>query len=363
MDARWASIVKRDKNVDGTFWYGVTTTRVYCKPSCASRRANPKNVRFFSTMHEAEAAGFRACKRCKPKDAPLDVERARIVARACRDIERAVAPPKLHELAARAGMSAFHFHRVFKAVTGVTPRAYASAHRARTVTARLRSPSNSRHEGTVTDAIYDSGFSSSGRFYAQSNAILGMTPRAARAGGAQQVIRFAVSVCSLGDVLVAASDKGVCAVWIGQASSLVRELEDTFPRAELVAGDGTFDALVARVIGRVDAGSSSSSDALPLDVRGTAFQRRVWAALQRIPAGATATYAEVARSIGAPNSVRAVASACAANELAVIVPCHRVVRSDGSLSGYRWGVERKRSLLEREGPRGDASARVTGAGR
>jgi AraC family transcriptional regulator, regulatory protein of adaptative response / methylated-DNA-[protein]-cysteine methyltransferase len=344
MDARWISVTKRDRKADGTFWYGVTTTRVYCRPSCASRQAKPKNVRFFSTIEAAEAAGFRACKRCKPKDASLDVERARLIARACRHIERAESVPKLDELAALAGMSAFHFHRVFKSVTGVTPRAYAAAHRARRVRTNLK-----RKETTVTDAIYDAGYASSARFYAQSNELLGMTPREARAGGARQTIRFAVGACSLGDILVAATDKGVCAIWMGDASQLLRELEDAYPKAQLVGGDAEFEAHVARVIAWVDARSRDArAPALPLDIRGTAFQQRVWRALRDIPPGATATYADVAKSIGAPKSVRAVASACAANTLAVVIPCHRVVRSDGALSGYRWGVDRKRTLLERE---------------
>lgn len=343
MDPRWHSVIERDKNADGTFWYGVTTTRVFCRPSCPSRRANPKNVRFFATTSAAEAAGFRACKRCRPKDAP-DVERARLIARACRDIEQSERTLKLDELAANAGMSAFHFHRVFKEVTGVTPRAYAAAHRASRVHETLASG-----RGTVTDAIYDAGFASSARFYAQANERLGMTPREVRAGGARHTIQFAVGACSLGDVLVAASDKGVCAIWIGEARALVRELQDKFPKAHLVGGDAAFEAHVARVVGLIEAPSTSAATiALPLDIRGTAFQERVWRALRDIPAGVTATYADVARSIGAPQSVRAVASACAANALAVAIPCHRVVRSDGALSGYRWGVERKRTLLERE---------------
>lgn len=342
MDPRWDKVAQRDRSADGTFWYGVTTTGVFCRPSCASRRANPKNVRFFATMAAAESAGFRACKRCRPKDASLDVERVRMIARACRDIEQSERVPKLDELARAAGMSSFHFHRVFKAVTGVTPRAYASAHRAQ----RVRTTLQRNKGGTVTAAIYDAGYSSSARFYAESNDILGMTPRDARAGGARQTIRFAVGTSSLGDVLVAASEQGVCAIWIGEAKSLVRELEETFAKAKLVGGDAAFEEHVAQVIAFVD--GAERGFALPLDVRGTAFQQRVWRALREISAGATATYADVAKSIGAPKSVRAVASACAANALAVAIPCHRVVRSDGSLSGYRWGVERKRSLLARE---------------
>jgi AraC family transcriptional regulator of adaptative response/methylated-DNA-[protein]-cysteine methyltransferase len=259
-------------------------------------------------------------------------------------IEAAETVPSLNELAAAAVMSRFHFHRVFKAITGVTPKGYASARRAARVRREL---AGSR---TVTEAIYDAGFNSSGRFYAQSSEILGMTPGEFRGGGIGSAIRFAVGECSLGSILVAATDKGVCAILLGDdPDALVRDLQDRFPRAELTGGDREFEATVAKVLSFVEAPALGLE--LPLDVRGTAFQQRVWQALRAIPAGSTATYSEIAGRIGAPKSVRAVAQACAANAIAVAIPCHRVVRHDGGLSGYRWGVERKRALLDREGAR------------
>lgn len=266
---------------------------------------------------------------------------AALVEHACRRIERSETPPSLAELAAPSGMSQWHFHRVFKAVTGLTPKAYAEAHRAGRVRDRLA------RGGTVTDAILEAGFNSSSRFYERSNERLGMPPTSWRAGGADTRIRFAIGQCSLGAILVASSDKGVCAILLGDdPDALARDLQDRFPRAELLGGDADYERVVATVVGFVEAPRIGLD--LPLDVRGTAFQERVWRALQEIAAGGTASYAEIANRIGAPRAVRAVARACAANTLAVAIPCHRVVRSDGGLSGYRWGVERKRTLLERE---------------
>ncbi len=342
LDPRWARVLARDRTADGGFYYSVGTTGVYCRPSCPSRAANPKNVRFHATAAEAEAAGFRPCRRCRPDLAPAGRHAAAVVA-ACRRIAEAEEAPALAELAAAAGLSPHHFHRVFKAATGVTPRAYAAAHRTRTVHERLAAG------GSVTEAIYDAGFSSSGRFYEAAGAMLGMTPGAYRAGGADAVIRFAVGQCSLGAILVASSEAGVCAILLGDdPEALLRDLQDRFPRARLIGGDGAFEALVATVIGFVEAPALGLD--LPLDVRGTAFQRRVWQALRAVPAGTTVSYAEIARRIGAPAAVRAVAGACAANPLAVAIPCHRVVRNDGALSGYRWGIARKRALLDREAP-------------
>lgn len=341
LDPRWSAVAARDRSADGAFYYSVKTTGVYCRPSCAARLANPKNVRFHATPADAERAGFRPCKRCKPDRPPQERRHTAMVAEACRLIETADEAPGLTDLARTAGLSPYHFHRVFKAATGVTPKDYAAAHRAERVREGLRKA------GTVTEAIYDAGFNSGGRFYAQSDAVLGMTPRDYRAGGNNAEIRFAVGECSLGSILVARSAKGVCAISLGDdPDALVRELQDRFPRAELVGGDADFEGLVARVVGFVEAPGLGPD--LPLDVRGTAFQRRVWRVLCEIPAGATASYAEIAARIGAPKAVRAVAAACAANTLAVAIPCHRVVRTGGALSGYRWGVERKHLLLERE---------------
>jgi AraC family transcriptional regulator, regulatory protein of adaptative response / methylated-DNA-[protein]-cysteine methyltransferase len=342
-DPRWAAVIARDRRADGTFYYSVDTTGVYCRPSCASRRANPKNVRFHRTTADAERAGFRPCRRCRPGQPPLEQVHAAKVAEICRVIESADETPGLADLAKRAGLSPYHFHRVFKRVTGVTPRAYGAAHR----TTRVRDELQKRSK-TVTEAIYDAGFNSGGRFYETSDQLLGMTPTDYRAGGGGTEIHFAVGECSLGSILVAQTAKGVCAILLGDdPDGLVRDLEDRFPRATLVGGDTAFEQVVAKVIGFVERPALGLG--LPLDVRGTAFQQRVWQALREIPAGSTASYTEIAARIGAPNGARAVAHACGANALAVAIPCHRVVRTDGSLSGYRWGVERKRSLLKREG--------------
>jgi AraC family transcriptional regulator, regulatory protein of adaptative response / methylated-DNA-[protein]-cysteine methyltransferase len=342
-DARWAAVVSRDRSADGTFYYSVRTTGVYCRPSCASRLANPKNVRFHRTAADAERAGFRPCRRCQPDQPSIAELQAAKVSEICRVIEAATGMPTLAALAKRAGLSRYHFHRLFKAVTGVTPKAYAEAHR----TKRVRNELNKRSK-TVTEAIYDAGFNSGGRFYETSDQVLGMTPTDYRAGGAATEIHFAVGECSLGSILVAQSAKGVCAILLGDnPDALVRDLQDRFPRATLVGGEPAFEQTVARVIAFVERPALGLG--LPLDVRGTAFQRRVWQALREIPAGSTMTYSEIAGRIGAPHGARAVAQACGANTLAVAIPCHRVVRTDGSLSGYRWGVARKRDLLKREG--------------
>jgi AraC family transcriptional regulator of adaptative response/methylated-DNA-[protein]-cysteine methyltransferase len=342
-DPRWAALVARSAEADGTFFYSVRTTGVYCRPSCRSRRPRPENVRFHRTREDAERAGFRPCKRCQPGQPTLLEQHAAKVTEACRLIESAPTMPSLETLAAGAGVSTFYFHRMFKAITGLTPKGYASAHRGERVRREL---GRSR---TVTAAIYQSGYNSNGRFYGESAEMLGMTPTDYRAGGANAEIRFAVGECSLGSILVASSERGVCAIMLGDdPDALARELQDRFPRAALIGADARFEQLVAKVVGLVEAPGLGLD--LPLDVRGTAFQQRVWQALREIPAGSTVSYSELARRIGAPRSVRAVAQACASNALAVAIPCHRVVRNDGALSGYRWGVERKRALLLREAP-------------
>ncbi|MEO8250459.1 MAG: bifunctional DNA-binding transcriptional regulator/O6-methylguanine-DNA methyltransferase Ada [Burkholderiales bacterium] len=340
-DPRYAALVARDPAADGTFFVSIRSTGVYCRPSCASRPARPENIAFHETAAGAERAGFRPCKRCKPDQPPLAVLHAAAIADLCHFIEAAEQPPALAQLAERAGMSPHHLHRTFKAVTGLTPKGYATAQRAKKVRSELASAES------VTDAIYGAGYGSNSRFYEQSNALLGMTPKRFRAGGADAQIRFAIGQCSLGAILVAQSDRGICAILLGDdPQALVHELQDRFAKAQLIGGDGDFEQTVAQVVGFVEAPRLGLD--LPLDVRGTAFQQRVWQALQRIPAGQTASYTEIAQRIGAPKAVRAVAGACAANAVAVAVPCHRVVRSDGGLSGYRWGVERKRALLDRE---------------
>ncbi|MEZ0306518.1 MAG: bifunctional DNA-binding transcriptional regulator/O6-methylguanine-DNA methyltransferase Ada [Ramlibacter sp.] len=340
-DPRWASVLARDPAADGTFYYSVATTGVYCRPSCAARLARPENVRFHATRENAERAGFRPCKRCKPDQPSLSEQHAAHIAEACRLIESAETLPSLTELARHAGMSPYYFHRVFKAIAGLTPRAYAAAHRAEKVRSSLKRGKR------VTDAIYDAGYGSDSRFYENAGNMLGMTPSDYRAGGTHAQIRFALGACSLGAILVAASPRGVCAISLGDdPETLVRELQDRFPKADLIGGDADFEQWVARVIGFIEMPALGLD--LPLDIRGTAFQQRVWQALCEIPPGKTMSYSEIAALIGAPKSVRAVAGACAANPLAVAIPCHRVVRTDGALSGYRWGVERKRALLENE---------------
>jgi len=344
-DPRWAQVIARDPKADGSFYYSVRTTGVYCRPTCPSRRPRPENVQFHSNRESAECAGFRPCKRCRPGAPSLSQQHAARIAAACVRIENAETAPTLEQLAKYIGMSPYHFHRVFKAVTGLTPRGYATAHRAKRLRDELEQGTN------ITNAIFNAGYNSSSRFYEESDRMLGMTPTRFRSGGADTHIRFAIGECSLGSILVACSERGVCAILMGNdPDSLARDLQDRFPRANLIGGDRNFEQMVATVVGFVE--SPELGLDLPLDVRGTAFQQRVWQAIRKIPAGKTASYSDIARRIGAPRSVRAVAQACAANALAVAIPCHRVVRTDGGLSGYRWGVERKRKLLQREAAHG-----------
>jgi len=340
-DPRWAAVVARDPRADGQFVYAVKTTGIYCRPSSLARLPKPQNVEFFDTAEEAEAAGYRPSKRASKDQSDVAAQHAATVAAACRQIESAETLPALNELAEAAGLSAFHFHRVFKAATGLTPKGYAAAHRSRRVRQRLADGDS------VTDALYDAGFNSNSRFYEAADQLLGMKPGDFRAAGQNNDIRFAVGQCSLGAILVAQSDRGICAILLGDdPHQLVCDLQDQFRRANLIGADAEFEQLIAHVVGFIEAPAIGLD--LPLDVRGTAFQERVWQALREIPVGSTASYADIAQRIGSPKAVRAVAQACGANSLAVAIPCHRVVRSDGNLSGYRWGVERKRELLSRE---------------
>jgi AraC family transcriptional regulator of adaptative response/methylated-DNA-[protein]-cysteine methyltransferase len=338
-DTRWTAVQTRDAAADGYFVYAVRTTRVYGKPSSAARLPKREDVEFFESAKAAEAAGYH---RVRHDQASTAATHAALVARACRLIEAAETPPQLGDLATEVGMSRFHVHRLFKAETGLTPKAYAAAYRARKLRKELHSP-----DASITDAIYGAGFNSSGRFYAAADDLLGMRARDYRAGGAGAVIRFAVGQCSLGAILVAQSQRGICAILLGDdPDRLARDLQDQFPRANILGGDGEFEQLIAQVVGFIEAPAIGLQ--LPLDVQGTAFQERVWRALREIPPGTTVSYAKIATRIGSPKAVRAVAQACAANHIAVAIPCHRVVRRDGKLAGYRWGVERKRELLRRE---------------
>ncbi len=339
---RWQAVQARDAAADEHFVYAVRTTGVYGRPSACARLPRRENVEFFDTAAAAEAAGYRTSRRARADQTSAAAGRAALVAEVCRLIEASDTVPSLDELAIRAGMSPFHLHRVFKAETGLTPKAYASAYRARRLRTVLATPNAS-----VTEAIYEAGFNANSRFYETSDQLLGMRARDYRDGGTGAVIRFAVGQCSLGAILVAQSQRGICAILLNDdPDALVRELQDQFPNAHLIGGDAGFETLVAQVVGFVEAPSLGLN--LPLDVRGTAFQERVWQALREIPPGKTVSYAEIAERIGAPRATRAVAQACGANHIAIAIPCHRVVRRDGDISGYRWGVDRKRELLRRE---------------
>jgi len=345
----WAALLARDGAVDGHMYYSVRTTGVYCRPSCPSRRPRPEHVRFYASAAEAEQAGFRPCRRCRPELSSAVEPHVTSMVKICRLIEQSDHVPSLGELAKQAQLSPSHFHRVFTSVVGLTPRGYAVAQRAKRLRLELE------RGRPVTAAMYDAGFESSGRFYAASHALLGMTPSRYRAGGVKTDLWFAVEHCSLGAILVAQSLQGVCAILLGDdPEALVRDLQARFPRAQLIGGDAAFERVMSMVVGFVEEPQHGLS--LPLDIRGTAFQQRVWQALQQIPLGSTATYREIANRIGRPASVRAVGQACGANPLAVAIPCHRVVRQDGGLAGYRWGVERKRDLLDREAQRSEQQA-------
>ena len=338
---RWEAIVQRLPEADGRFFYGVSTTGIYCRPVCPSRLPNRENVQFFASSQQAEEAGYRPCKRCSPQ-APADADPLLpAIVRACQMIEESEQLPALQDLADAAGLSKYHFHRQFKKIVGVTPRQYAAERRAQRVRDELQK------EAAVTDAIYNAGFESSSRFYETADAALGMKPKEYLQGGPGVSISYAIVQTYLGWMLVAATGRGLCKIAFGDAPErLNAELEESFPNAEFDDDDPWFQETVTHVLAHLEQPQQSLN--LPLDIQGTAFQQRVWSALQQIPAGSTRTYSEVAVQIGKPEAVRAVAQACAANKIAVLIPCHRVVRSDGGLGGYRWGVERKRALLAHE---------------
>ena len=348
-DPRWARVLAKDRAADGSFFYAVESTGVYCRPSCAARPALPENVSFYESAEAAELAGFRPCKRCKPDQLALSLQDAVRIAQACRLIEQSETSLATQELAARLGMSVSHFHRLFKQHTGLTPGGYAQARREQRMRERLQ------QGATVSSAIYDAGYQSSSRFYESADKVLGMSASAWRAGGAGAEIRFAVGQCALGAILVAHSGRGVCAILLGDdPQQLVDELQERFGKAKLIGGDAEFEHWMASVVGMLESPGAGLN--LPLDVRGTAFQQRVWRALREIPPGHTISYTELAKRVGTPGAVRAVGSACGANPVAIAIPCHRVVKSDGGLAGYRWGIARKRALLEREAQQAGADA-------
>ena len=338
-----AAMRRHDPAADAHFFCAILTTGIYCYPSCASRPAKVENITFYGSRDEAVQAGYRSCKRCKSELPPRAEREADMVAKACRTIEAAEEPPRLADLASEAGVSPYHFHRVFKRVAGVTPKAYAAATRQGRVQDSLSAGSN------VTAGLYEAGFNSSSRFYEASDQMLGMSPTAYRKGGEGEAIWHAIDDCSLGLVLVAATERGVCSIMMGDdPDALCAELAERFPKAHFSNPKPEFDDWVWQVVRMVDDPTGTDGLNLPLDIRGTAFQRRVWEELRAIPMGETASYSQVAERMGIPKGARAIAGACASNKIAVAIPCHRVVRTDGSLSGYRWGVERKRRLLESE---------------
>jgi len=343
-DQRWLAVLARDKASDGEFVYAVRSTGIYCRPSCPSRRALRENVELYDTTHAAKAAGYRACMRCKPDQMPLALQHNDLVVAACRALEASPGGLTLDQLADQAQMNPQHFQRLFKRITGITPKGYFKAVRAR----RLQLSLPNSASASVTNAVVEAGYSAASRLYETDAAQLGMSPRTFRDGAPNLTIRLACKPSDLGLILVAATEQGICAIEFGDSENeLQLRLQARFPKARFVESDAVFQGWVGQVLAHVQRPSGVLE--LPLDVQGTVFQRQVWAALRDIPAGQTQTYSEVAERIGKPDSVRAVATACASNTLAVAIPCHRVVRKDGNLAGYRWGLERKAELLRREG--------------
>lgn len=340
-DLRYEAVRSRDGRAEGRFVYAVVTTGVYCRPTCAARLALRRNVRFHDTPEAAERAGFRACLRCRPRQSSPQARDLALVAEARAWLETAEGPVTLEMLAARAGLSPHHFHRLFKRHAGLTPQAYAAAARLRRFGAAVRDG------GTVTEALHQAGYGSSSRFYEADSGALGVPPAALRAGAPPLHLRITVRPSSLGPTLIAATGRGVCAILFGEGrGELEAELRRRFPCATLEAGDPALAPLADAVVALID--SAGVGPDVPLDLIGTAFQQRVWRALREIPRGTTIDYGELARRIGSPRAVRAVGTACGANPLAVAVPCHRVLRADGGLGGYRWGLPRKQALLARE---------------
>ncbi len=338
---RWQAVVSRDATADGEFFYSVASTGVYCKPSCAARLPKRENVAFHNSCAAAERAGFRACLRCKPNEPELLQRQREIIERMCRLIERSETPLSLDELASRAAMSRYHFQRTFKKIVGITPKQFQQTLRGANLRRSLHS------ERRVIDAIYAAGFNSSGHFYTDAKQMLGMQPQQFQRGGSDTIIRYGTTACALGVLLLAATDKGICSIELGDsAQDLIAALRHQFPRAQLAPMDVQVERWLSETVQFIERPHAALQ--LPLDIQGTAFQRQVWQALCDIPLGTTASYAEIAARIGKPRAVRAVATACASNRLALAIPCHRVIRGNGELAGYRWGIERKQRLLQIE---------------
>ncbi|WP_284960364.1 bifunctional DNA-binding transcriptional regulator/O6-methylguanine-DNA methyltransferase Ada [Citrobacter portucalensis] len=339
-DDRWQSVVDRDVDADGQFVFAVQTTGIFCRPSCRAKHALRKNVRFYADAQQAQDAGFRPCKRCQPDKDSAQQHRLDKIARACQLLEQE-SPLTLDELAQQVAMSPYHLHRLFKATTGMTPKVWQQSWRAR----RLR---DALAKGVpVTQAILNAGFPDSSSYYRKADEALGMTAKQFRKGGDNVSVRYTLADCALGRCLVAESERGICAILLGDDdATLVADLHALFPAAQDVPADANFQQRVREVIVAINSRDASLS--LPLDIRGTAFQQQVWQALRTIPCGETVSYQQLASAIGKPKAVRAVASACGANKLAIVIPCHRVIRGDGALSGYRWGIARKAQLLQRE---------------
>lgn len=336
-DGRWAAVVHRTLDADGQFYYAVRSTGIYCRPTCPSKRPRRDNVIFFETAGQAEQAGFRACLRCHPREVNQHLQ---VVSQVRHLLDTEDSPPTLTELGRAVGFSPHHLQRLFKRVTGLSPKEYAAARRVERLKAGLRAGDN------VTTALYNAGFGSASALYSGANKHLGMSPGAYRAGGQGVTVRYTLAETPLGEMLLATTGSGICALWFGEAEGLVTHLQREFPQALLVRNDPELVQYANAIFAYLH-GDQRGLD-LPLDVQGTAFQLRVWSALRAIPYGETRSYQEIARLIGASQSVRAVARACATNPVALLVPCHRVVRTNGEVSGYRWGVERKRALLDKE---------------
>lgn len=338
---RWHAVVNREQAADGTFYYGVKTTGVFCRPSCSSRLPNRENIEYFISWREAQSAGYRPCKRCKPTGNGKNEEIEQKIICACRSMEQSNTPLKLNDLAEEAGLSPYHFHRLFKKLVGVTPKQYSSNHRSQRFRESLKSSES------ITDAIYNAGYSSSSGVYTKNQDHLAMKPKEYRAGGAGIVINYGLAECMLGWVIVAATERGICAIALGDDPALLpQQVQSIFPKARLEKAGPGFTFLLKAVVDFIKAPHSSFN--IPLDIQGTAFQQQVWNILRQIKPGKTLSYTDVAERIGNPNAVRAVATACASNKLAVVIPCHRVISKSGKISGYRWGVERKKALLDNE---------------